>query len=289
MGTELLSRGHSLPLPLWSADYNLTAPDDVLAIHRAYGEAGVDIFTTNTFRTTPRTYFTAGYTYRQARLRARESLLRAVALARKVAGEKLVWGSITALEDCYRPELSPGKTIALEEFAELVDWFRETEVDGILFETLGQAGEIEAALETDLGSLPRYLSLIVKDETHLLDGTELAGWIPNIPEGLVDALLINCSHYQATLNALAEISVRRKEPLGAYPNLGKTQPSPAGRIEKRITNEEWATFLDTALRQGLTILGACCGSTPGHIRIIREQVERWINQGIKSTQERRRT
>ena len=56
MGTELINRGISLPLPIWSADANLTHPEVVKGIHSDYIKAGADIITTNTFRTTPWTY-----------------------------------------------------------------------------------------------------------------------------------------------------------------------------------------------------------------------------------------
>ena len=36
MGTELMARGLKLPLPLWSAEANLTDPETVLAVHQAY-------------------------------------------------------------------------------------------------------------------------------------------------------------------------------------------------------------------------------------------------------------
>ena len=106
MGTELIRKGVDLPLPLWSAEANLTHPDIVVNIQRDYVAAGADILTTNTFRTTTYTYRKAGYSKEKAKARARDSLMSAVDLARQAAGEAVnVAGSITALEDCYTPEL----------------------------------------------------------------------------------------------------------------------------------------------------------------------------------------
>jgi len=48
MGTELMARGLSLPLPLWSAESNLTDPDVVQSVHQGYVNAGADIIGTNT-------------------------------------------------------------------------------------------------------------------------------------------------------------------------------------------------------------------------------------------------
>ena len=59
MGTELQNRGISVPLPLWSANANIEHPQIVMDIHADYIQAGCDIITTNTFRST-------FYTYRKA-------------------------------------------------------------------------------------------------------------------------------------------------------------------------------------------------------------------------------
>ncbi len=277
LGTELLSRGLPLPLPLWSADCNLIAPEDVLDIHHQYVRAGADILTTNTFRTTPRAYFAAGYSYQRAREKARESLFRAVELAQKAARDQKVWGSITALEDCYTPERSPGKSVAEEEYSELVFWFQETGVDALLFETIGHSGEAEAAIYLETDPLPKYLSLILQDPDHLLDGTELNAWLPPTwPSNAVNALLVNCTEYKTALASIRTFQRLRSEPVGAYPNLGTTQPDPEGNLDQRISREDWEQFIDQALALGVHIIGGCCGSTPDHIRLLRERVDRWL-------------
>ena len=61
MGTALMMRGVKSPLPLWSAAANFENFDDVVSIHKEYIKSGSDIITTNTFRTTPRTFRKAGY------------------------------------------------------------------------------------------------------------------------------------------------------------------------------------------------------------------------------------
>ena len=62
MGTELMRRGIELPLPLWSSMANIEEYDHVATIHKEYIESGCNVITTNTFRTTPRTFMKAGYT-----------------------------------------------------------------------------------------------------------------------------------------------------------------------------------------------------------------------------------
>ena len=66
MGTELLRMGVELPLPLWSAVANETCSDMVYEIHHEYVNAGANVLTTNSFRTTPYAYKKAGFSRRDA-------------------------------------------------------------------------------------------------------------------------------------------------------------------------------------------------------------------------------
>ena len=56
MGTQLLDRGLDLKLPLWSAEILELSPKIIEEIHKDYINAGAEIITTNTFRTTTRTF-----------------------------------------------------------------------------------------------------------------------------------------------------------------------------------------------------------------------------------------
>ena len=132
MGTQLMERGLKLPLPLWSADLNITHPDDVADVHSSYVAAGADIITTNTFRTTTWSYRKAGFSQQTANHRARESLMRAVESAQRSKAQ-IIAGSITSVEDCYKPDLFPGKAVAEDTFGEMLLWFEESGIDLILF------------------------------------------------------------------------------------------------------------------------------------------------------------
>ena len=200
MGTELINRGIKLPLPIWSADANLTHPEVVKGIHSDYIKAGVDIITTNTFRTTTWTYRKAGYTSVRARERAKDSIYKAVECAQSTSGESVkVAGSITTLEDCYSPEKFPGKTAAEDSYGETTEWMADAGLNFILFETMGNIREINIALKT-----ARYfdnevgLSLIMKNGDHILDGTPIEDVISLINGFEIDYLLNNCNQLDTT-------------------------------------------------------------------------------------------
>src|SRR5215469_11941511 len=132
VGTELTRRGVDLPAPAWSARALDACPELVATIHREYVAAGAQVHTANTFRTKRRC----------VGARWEELARRAVALARDAAPRSRIAGSIAPLEDCYRPDLSPGARSAAEH-RELARVLADEEVDVIVCETF--ANPLEAA------------------------------------------------------------------------------------------------------------------------------------------------
>ena len=175
MGSELINRGLNLPNHIWSAEANTHHPRLVQTIHRQYVDAGSDYIITNTFRTTPRAYQKTGLNKNKACQMAEKSLIQAVEHAKNAADPSTkIIGSIAPLEDCYKPELFPGRDAAISEFAQLGVWMVKTDVDILILETMNSMAETEAGLcalkETDLTC---WVSFVLKDENHLLSGDRL--------------------------------------------------------------------------------------------------------------------
>ncbi|HIN26555.1 MAG TPA: homocysteine S-methyltransferase family protein [Candidatus Marinimicrobia bacterium] len=275
MGTELMRVGLDLPLPIWSGDINLTHPDYVRKIHKAYLTGGADILTTNTFRTTPRAYRNNRYAEHEARLRSHESLEMAVKLARQAAGDGIiVAGSIAPLEDCYEPELFPGVEFAQREFRELAIWLQDAGVDALLFETMGCWPEIKTALSVtgDL-QIPRWLSLILQNGNALLDGTDLTNVLPDIKDYGIEMVLLNCNLCSITAQAVDVLLTNWKGLWGVYPNVGAAMPTKEGVIEEKLTIEEFANEINKYLTSGANVVGACCGSNPDYISAARKAID----------------
>jgi homocysteine S-methyltransferase len=270
LGTELMHRGIDLPLPLWSAEANATHPEVVLAVHKEYAAAGANIITTNTFRTTPRSYRNAGYSGNHARRLARDRMQRAVELAQQASqGRLMVAGSIAPLEDCYLPGLAPEKNIAEEEFAELCLWLDEFGADIILFETMGNAHEIEGALAAAQEiNRPIALSLLLKDEITLFDGTKAVKIFRLAREKGITVMLANCAPVDIIEFGIETISKHWSGPWGVYPNLGISMPERSGHIEAYITNSRFIQQVKHYKNKGAAIIGSCCGSTPAHTELI---------------------
>lgn len=272
MGTELVRKGVDLPLPIWSADANLTHPEIVLNIHQEYASAGADIITTNTFRTTTYTYRKAGYSKERAQERARDSLMSAVDLARKATVDTMkVAGSITSIDDCYSPDLFPGKGAAEDTFGELVEWFNEAGVHLLLFETMGHLDEIQIALEASRHVEPTcWVSLILKDGKHILDGHSLDETINLIKTFPVSCLMLNCNKIETTQSALDLFLSLWTDNWGVYSNLGVTDYD--NNYFNTINDSNFKESISLYLESNPTIIGACCGSTPKHIEMIKNLI-----------------
>lgn len=276
MGTELINHGLKLPLPLWSADCNLTHPEVVLKIHQDNINAGADYITTNTFRTTHRAYLQSGLSGSDAENRARQSLEAAVTLAKKAAYEKgKVIGSIAPLEDCYSPQLFPGKEIAEREFSQLVHWLTKSKIDIILFETMNNIPEIEAGLKTvENSDIPAWVSLFLRDENRLASTESFEECIDVIQKYPVDCILLNCSSLEITEKAIVHLSKIRKGSWGIYPNLGVGNPAVDGNIKHFSSDADFLKTIQKAVDLGANAIGGCCGTTSGHTKMLSQHFKK---------------
>ena len=268
MGTTLISRGIKTPLPLWSAIANHENFDDVVSVHEEYIKNGSDVITTNTFRTTQRTYKKAGFNTSEAKIKSKQSLELAVEAANIAKKEKgiLIAGSIAPLEDCYEPGAFPGVNIAEYEYGHLIDIFNDQIVDILLFETMGNFKEINTLLRLNISSSKKtWLSIVLKNENQLLDGTDIIKIIELAYKYSVDTLLVNCTTINTTLRAIPIIKNYWKGKWGIYPNLGKSMPTKTGYINAKINDIDISMQLLLAVKEGSSVIGACCGSSPDTI------------------------
>ena len=261
VGTELARRGVPTPLPLWSADAIESHPGELAGIHADYAAAGATVHTANTFRTDPWTLERLGLGDRWKRLTT-----RAVGIARSaVPPEHRVAGSISPLEDCYRPDLSPPIDLCRREHGRQADQLAEAGVDLLLCETFPHPGEAIAAARAALATgLPVWLSLTCGPAGDLMAPDPLLETL-HVAGGLgVEAVLVNCSPPSTLLPLLRRIADLGL-PFGAYGNVGRPDARTGWRNEGDARPEPYAAAVRSWLELGATIIGGCCGTTPAHI------------------------
>jgi S-methylmethionine-dependent homocysteine/selenocysteine methylase len=249
MGTELARRGVDLPAPAWSAVALDVAPDLVAAIHRDYVAAGAVVHTANTFRTKRRSVGP----------RWEELARRAVRIARDAVGGLRVAGSIAPLEDCYRPDLSPGAA-AREEHRELARVLADAGADVLLCETFPDATEAVVAVEEAARTgVETWASLLpTRGPAALRDAARAC-----IAAG-ARVVLVNCVPAVRTLPfvaSLADLGV----PFGAYANAGRQEDGLGWGADPEAAARRYEALAHTWIEAGASVVGGCCGTGPAHV------------------------
>jgi S-methylmethionine-dependent homocysteine/selenocysteine methylase len=272
-GTELNRRGLDTGLPLWSANALITdfGLNVLRQVHLDYLNAGADIITTNTFRTNRRVLTGKGYSAHELTKRAVTTAKEAVAEFGKPA---LVAGSLSSLEDCYRPDLVPSDEECHAEHSERIQHLVEGGVDILLIETMNSIPEavIAAKIATATG-LPTWVCFTCDKNGIILSGETLTHAAELLLPLGVKALGVNCMPAHTLAQPLIELRAicGPDFKLMAYGNIGHVDDD-QGWINTDSTNPDG--YLQHAKTWPAQIIGACCGSTPEHIRKLRSH---WNN------------
>jgi 5-methyltetrahydrofolate--homocysteine methyltransferase len=259
---------------------NLTRPEVVLGIHRAYFGAGADIATTNTFTAT--SIGQADYGLEGA---AYEMSVAGARLAREAADEAggFVAGSVGPLNVTL--SLSPRvddpafRTHTFDQvrdaYAEQIRALAEGGVDFLLietiFDTLNAKAAIAAALD-EAPQLPLWISFTAIDRSgrNLSGQTVEAFWL-SVEQAQPFIVGVNCSLGAAEMRPFVE-DLARIAPtyIASHPNAGL--PNEFGTHDEQPSDT--SRFLGEFARDGLVnIVGGCCGTTPEHVRAIKAAVD----------------
>jgi 5-methyltetrahydrofolate--homocysteine methyltransferase len=271
---------------------NLSAPDVIRGLHRAYFEAGSDAVETNTFGSSPVTL--GEYNLSD---RAYEINKAAASLARECADEystpeqpRYVFGSIgpgtklPSLGHILFDELMAAYKIQIQGLL-------DGGVDGLIIETCQDPLQIKAALaaaDDVLGpdsDIVRYVSVTVEATGTLLVGTSPAAAAAILAPYPIDVLGLNCAtgpeameHHLDTFNQLWPTA------LACMPNAGLPEARADGAVHYPLQPEEFALKVGELAREyGLAVVGGCCGTTPKHISELRKQFSKpWKNEGVEA-------
>lgn len=277
-GTELLRRGVSTRLPLWSAHalVDEAGQRTLRAIHEDYARAGADIVVTNTFRTNIRALDRAGRKSDWSKLnrRAVQAARDGVALSGRSA---LVAGGVAPLEDCYSPHLVPEYDICYDEHRRQAELLTQLGVDLILIETMNCAREAKAALRAaaETGA-DVVISLCPKPPAQLLSGEELDRVVPELLDvggENLNGILLNCATPETMETCYPNlVALAAGMPHGLYPHIGEPDETEGWKLPPE---EEPGPFADRLLNwvdAGARFIGGCCGTTPQHIEALKSRI-----------------
>lgn len=279
-GTELERRGARTPIPLWSAQALLDAPDLVREVHRDHVRAGAAVVTANTFRTDRRTLAKAGLA-----LRARDLVRRAVTLAREgveaaaPAHDVVVAGSIAPLEDCFRPDLVPTEAELRTEHGMRAGDLVAARADFALVETMNTIREAVAALGACRAArLPAAVSFTCAPGARLLSGEALDDAVAAVRAFEPLAILVNCCAVATATEAVERlVRLAGSTPIGAYANgVGLPDDALGWRFESGhgAGREAYLAAATRWLDLGARWIGGCCGTTPAYVEDLARLLDR---------------
>ncbi|WP_437202413.1 homocysteine S-methyltransferase family protein [Planctomicrobium sp. SH664] len=269
-GTELSRRGVNVDVPSWSAAAILTAPEQLLQIHRDYVEAGAEVITANTFRTHARSLRSLGWEGR-----AEELTRRAVEIARAATdGRCYVAGSLAPLGDCYTPAETPELADLAVEHATMARQLADAGVDLLLIETQLTIREAcAAAAGAQVTGLPFAVSLVLGRDGNLLSGESLTDAQMALKVFQPDVVLVNCLPAEEVLPGLKPLLFSgTARHLGAYANTGRLMPNGSWEATSGELPAVYAEFARGWKDAGLILIGGCCGTMPQHISAIRNVI-----------------
>lgn len=267
MGTMLQERG--LKPGQSPEELNLTLPEVVADVHRAYREAGADIIVTNSFggnREKLSHYGLEG--------RLREINQASVAIARQAAGDAAyVAASIGPTGKFVEPIGHVSFDAMAAVFREQAEALVDAGADLITLETFLDIKEIRAAviaIREVAPAIPIIAMLTFDDKGRSVLGTPPEAAAITLEAVGADIVGSNCG---LGVDGIYEIlrTMRRVTglPLISQANAGL----PILRDGRTIfpgTPEEMTAYHDRLLELGVRIIGGCCGTTPEHIRAMRE-------------------
>lgn len=270
MGTMLQSRGlKSGELP---ERWNLSHPDAVTDIHRAYFDAGSNVVCTNTFGA-------SSLKFSDGEL---EQIIKAAVLNAKAARES----SCSKKEKFVALDIGPtGKLLkpfgdldfedAVSVFAKTVRFGVKYGVDLIIIETMNDSYETKAAVlaAKENSDLPIIVSNVYGADGKLMTGATPEAMVSML-EGLgVDALGANCSLGPAQLADVARRMLQKASiPILLKPNAGMPRVV-EGKTVFDITVDEFSDQLAKLIEDGVRVVGGCCGTTPQYIERVCKKSE----------------
>lgn len=263
MGTMLQSLG--LEAGQCPELWNLTHPEKVQQVHRAYREAGAQLLTTNTFGGNRIRLAGHGLEGKLAEINR-----RAVQLAREAAGDAAcVMASVGPTGMLMEPLGDLTEEQAQEIFSEQITALREGGADTVILETFMALEEIVVALRAAKSLGMRVIASMSfgTGERTMMGVTPEQAAVTLTQEG-ADVVGANCSTgAQEMVPVIRRMRAAVSTPLIAQPNAGMPMLVD-GKTVYTQKPEEMAAFVAQFVEAGASIIGSCCGSTPDFTRAI---------------------
>ncbi|MDO8589218.1 MAG: homocysteine S-methyltransferase family protein [Armatimonadota bacterium] len=263
-----LLQGMGLHSGAYPEEWNVTNPEAVASVYRAYIDAGSDLICTNTCGGNPIKLDRYGVASR-----AEEFNAASVRLAKQEAGERvLVAASIGPTGHLLEPlgELPPEAAEAA--FKIQADAVAAAGADAILFETFFDLTEIEAGIKAALPTgVPIICTMTFDANGRTVMGVDAATAARALIDLGANVIGSNCGIGPDAMLPVVEAMATTGAYIMVQPNAGLPKVV-GGQTTYDVTPEQMAEYAKQFVDAGARIVGGCCGSTPEHIAAIAKAV-----------------
>ena len=261
----------------------VTRPDAVEKVHAGFLDVGCDVVETNSFNGTPVDFAEYGIADK-----AYDMNVLAAQLAKRVASDY----STNAKPRWVAGSMGPGRklpTLGQISFTDLRDAYRvqargllDGGVDLLIVETCQDLLQTKAALNAIFSvfaerrsRVPVFAQVTIEQFGTMLNGTEIAAALTALSPFPIDVVGMNCGtgpmHMTESLRYICE---NTPLPVSVLPNAGL--PSVVeGKMHYDETPESFtAQLVHFASDFGANFVGGCCGTTPAHLRLVVDAMQR---------------
>jgi methionine synthase / methylenetetrahydrofolate reductase(NADPH) len=265
MGTLLYSFGKDSCLE----ELNLSHPEKIQEIHKAYIDAGADVIQTNTYAANYLKLQRYGLedsvkainsaAVQNAKLAAKQNTY----VLGTVGGNRGIKPSAFSIEELKRSFREQLYCLLLEG------------VDGILLETFYDLEELETvlAIARNETMLPIIAQVSLQEPDVLQDQTPINHALRRLEDLGADVIGLNCRlgpHHM--LKTLEQIELPKQAYLSAYPNASLPTYTD-GKFSYEGDSDYFKKSAQRFRQEGVRLLGGCCGTTPAHIEAFASELK----------------
>ena len=259
--------------------WNITHPQEIINIHKAYFDAGSNIVNTNTFGAN-----TLNFSDDELEQIISAALTNAKTARALSGGEnKFIALDIGPTGRLLKPLGDLAFEDAVEVFAKTVRLGVKYGADLVMIETMNDSYETKAALLAvkENCDLPVFVSNAYSENGRLMTGATPEAMVALLEGMGADAIGMNCSFGPDKLAEVAQEYLRLASvPVILKPNAG-LPVSVGGKTIYNVGAQSFATQVAAQVASGVRIVGGCCGTTPEYISALKEKVSGIIPKPIE--------
>ena len=272
MGTLLQERG--LQPGEQPERWNLSHPEDITAIHKAYFDNGSNVVNTNTFGANLLHYDEAELS---AVIKAAVDNAQQARELSNTPQEKYIALDIGPTGRLLKPLGDLDFEEAVEVFAKTVQIGADCGVDLVMIETMNDSYETKAALLAvkENCDLPVIVSNAYTDKGKLMTGASPAAMTAMLESMGADAIGVNCSFGPDKLQPIVEEYLRCASiPVILKANAGMPT-NVNGKTLYNILPPSFADITARMVQKGVRVVGGCCGTTPDYISELCDKIDEY--------------